>query len=326
MSVIALCFNTGAYVVEALTSLSHQTYEHFEVIVVDDGSTDDSVDRVRSWLRHAPFRARLIEKEENEGIPAALNAGIRESTGTIVTWLSDDLWDPDRLERVVNCFAEAPGDVGVVFGDAIVVDAQGSEIGQLRPPSSLVAVGVSPGAMEACERDSWVVLEPRFVGEALLTRCFIPAPAASVRRECYDTVGLYDESLAIEDLDFWLRASRVTRFAYLCAPLVRYRKHERNFTSGASTRYLEALSATLSKHESSFPSHRRTIARHVREEAYRVATRLLAEGSLDVALATIRRFYVPNLQATNRCVKETARLAAATTSAMISRRVRRQEP
>jgi len=293
--------------------------------VVDDGSSDDSVDRVREWLSQSPFAARHVEKESNRGIPAALNTGIQESTGAIVTWLSDDLWDPDRLDRVVSCFAEVPEDVGVVFGDAIIIDESGFPIGELRPPMSLDAIGIPSSTMATCEPGSWVVLEPRFVSKALLHRCFIPAPTAAVRRKCYETIGFYDESLAIEDLDFWLRASLSTRFAYLRVPLVRYRRHESNFTSGASTRYLEALRDTLQKHDTSITGHRRTIARHLREEAYRVATGLLAEGRLDVALPTIRRFYLPNLEVTNRCVKETARLVGAAAHAMISSHPRPQE-
>ena len=325
VSVIALCFNTGRYVVEALESLMHQTYDSFEVIVVDDGSTDDSVEQIAEWIDDSPFPTRLLKKQENEGIPAALNTGIGESSGSIVTWLSDDLWDPDRLERVVACFDEAPQDVGVVFGDAIVIDATGTEIGELRPPESLVAVGVAPGPMDACEPGAWVVLGSRFMSEGLLHRCFIPAPTASVRRSCYDLVGPYDESLAIEDLDFWLRAASVTKFAYLRAPLVRYRKHERNFTSGASGAYLEALRKTLRKHQLSDPHARQAASRHLREEAFRITLGLLATRRLRLAVVTIARFYFPNLQATKRCAKETLRLVAAVGSAMISIHPRQQE-
>lgn len=325
VSVIVLCFNTGHYVEEALDSLTHQSYTSFEVVVVDDASTDGSAERIDIWLRDSPYPARLVRKEVNGGIPAALNTGIRESTGPIVTWLSDDLWDPDRLERIVTCFDEAPESVGVLFGDAIVINASGTEIGELRPPESLAAVGAAPGPMDSCESGAWVVLGARFMSEGLLHRCFIPAPTASVRRACYDSVGYYDETLAIEDLDFWLRAAQVTEFAYIRAPLVRYRRHERNFTSGKSLSYLEALCQTLRKHAPQDRNRKRAVARHIREEAFRVSVGLLENRRLRLALVTIGRFYLPNLHVTGRCAKETIRLAAAVGGVMISPRVGRQE-
>lgn len=326
VTVIALCYNTGRFLVEGLRSLRDQTYNSYEVVIVDDGSSDGSVELITDWMSTSSFAARLIVKDRNEGIPAALNTGVRASRGSIVTWLSDDLWDPERLELVVTCFAQLPADVGVVFGDAIVIDSDGRTIGDLRPPASLEVLGIPPGPMRHCAVGEHVVLENDFVRSALLTRCFIPAPAAAVRRSCFDKVGFYDENLAIEDLDFWLRASKAVRFAYLRAPLVRYRKHERNFTSGASLAYLEGLRKTLIKHAPSFPDRGgRVISRHVREEAYRVIVGLLGTRRITLALRTFSRFYLPHLQPTVRCLKETGRLAIALGRAMMPPTLATQE-
>lgn len=326
VSVVALCYNTGRYLVQGLESLSEQTYKSYEVVIVDDGSRDGSVDLIKDWMKQSSFSARLIEKERNEGIPAALNTGIRATSGSIVTWLSDDIWDRDRLDRVVRCFADLPDDVGILFGDAIVIDAEGNRMGELRPPASLDALGIPPGPMTSCQSGDHVVLESDFVHSALLVRCFIPAPTASVRRSCYEKVGMYDEDLSIEDLDFWLRATSAVRFAYLRAPLVRYRRHDGNYTSGASLDYLGGLQETLVKHAPSFPRHgRTTISRHVREEAYRVIIGLLATRRIALAMRTFRRFYLPHLQPTVRCLKETGRLALALVRAMMPKDVRMQE-
>lgn len=321
VSVISLCFNMGRYVIEALECLRNQTYTNFEVIVVDDGSTDDSVARITGWLEdHPAFAGRLVVKDLNEGIPATLNTGIREAQGEIITWLSDDLWDADRLDLVVRCFRELPQDVAVVFGDAIVIDSLGSVIGDLSIPRSLAAVGVTPPEeVQTCPPGDWVVLDPEFLTHALFYRCFIPAPAASVRRACYEEVGFYDESLPIEDLDFWLRASRVSRFAYMRAPLVRYRRHDTNFSLGVTSEYLEGLEETLRKHAHYFTGDPKVIDRHIREEAYRVAMALLEAGYTETAIARIRRHYLPHLEASIRSLKEDVAIIGAVIRGMFGR-------
>lgn len=308
---ISLCYNTGPYLLEALESLRVQTYDCFEVIVVDDGSSDNSVAMVQSWIETSPFPIRLIEKKRNSGIPAAFNTGVASCKGAIVTWLSDDVWDAKRLAWVVETFEGLPDDVTVLFGDAIVIDAVGEIIGELKPPESLVSVGVDPGPMAECGEGAWVVLDSDLVRRGLLSRCFIPAPAAAVRRTCYDIVGFYDESLPGEDLDFWLRASKLTGFAYLRVPLAYYRRHDRNHTLGLADDYLGGLQRVLKKHEELSRDGRRRVARHVREEAYRVANGLLESGHLRLALSAIRRYYIPNLRWTVRSIKETVRLGLA---------------
>lgn len=137
-SVIVLVYNTGAYVVQALECIERQTLTDFEVVVVDDASTDDSVEVVSGWLaRHARLPARLIRNDRNRGIPAALNQAIASSSGELVTWICDDLWEDDRLARVAAALGQLPESTGILFGDAVVVDSGGAEIGYLSPAESL---------------------------------------------------------------------------------------------------------------------------------------------------------------------------------------------
>jgi glycosyltransferase involved in cell wall biosynthesis len=307
-SVAVLVFNTGQYVVQALESLRAQSRQDFEVIVVDDASTDDSVEIVEAWVQRNPgIRAQMVRSEINAGIPASLNRAVERARGRYVTWLCDDLWDSDRLEKVSHAFSTLGAQVGVVFGDAELIDAEGQTIGELSPARTLDLVGADldrellPALGEVAVLPGWQVRR------ALFWRCFIPAPSATVRRDLYAAVGTYDEGLPIEDLDFWFRIAPHTEFGYARMPLVRYRLHGQNMTSGRSDEYLQGLTAILGKYVD--PASRSAVRRHVREESYRVAMGLLGAGLRGKAFATARRYYIPNLSPTLRSAKETVRLA-----------------
>lgn len=310
VSVVVLSFNTGGYVIEALECLAAQSIPDFEVIVVDDCSTDSSAELIRSWSERTGFSLRLFVNTENRGIAASLNRGISAAVGDYVTWLSDDLWEADRLEQVVTAFGRLPSTVQVVFGDAIVIDAAGSETGLLALASTLIAIGFA-GLAELADLpcEGIAVIPGEAIRRALFWRCVIPAPTATVRRSLYEVIGPYDESLAIEDLDCWFRASEVTDFGYLHRPLVKYRRHATNFSSGRSRSYLAALDATLDRYLPNDRDTRRAARRHVREEAFRVATGLAEAGNRRMASLTARDFYVPNVEFSRRCLKESLLLA-----------------
>jgi glycosyltransferase involved in cell wall biosynthesis len=308
VSVASLCFNTGRFVVEALKSLERQTFRDFDVVVVDDGSTDDSVTLLKRWAADSALRLRLLENGRNQGIPASLNRAILASKGDLVTWLSDDEWDEDRLETVVDCFSQLPESVQVLFGDAVVMDEHNNEVGYLSPATTFEVVGFPHDPAMIPEPGRLAVIPGRIAHEALQYRCFLPAPSVTVRRSLYDVIGLYDESLAVEDLDCWFRASAVADFAYLRRPLVRYRLHTSNFSGGSKETYLAALAQVLARHGSKDAGHRRVIKRHLREESFRVASAQLSAGRRAPALRALRVHYVPNLQPTLTCLKESCRL------------------
>jgi glycosyltransferase involved in cell wall biosynthesis len=309
VTVVSLCFNTGRFVIEALECLRRQTFRSFEVVVVDDGSTDDSVARLEGWARSAPFAMSLIRNEANLGIPASLNRAIGDANGDLITWLNDDLWDDDRLEIVVACFEDLPEDVQVLFGDAIVIDAAGDEIGYLSPANTLDVVGFPHDPALLPAPGEFAVIPGPIAREALYWRCFIPAPSVTVRRTLYDAVGPYDEGLAVEDVDCWFRASSTGDFAYLRRPLVKYRQHHANFSSGRSEAYLATLAEVLARYSSpNGARHRSAIKRHLREESYRVASGLFAQRERGPALHALRSHYLPNLQLTMSCFKESCRL------------------
>lgn len=100
ISIIVPVYNAGAYIRETISMVKAQTYENWELLLVDDGSKDDSLEKIRESMESGDARIRLIEKQKNEGAARARNTGIEASKGRYVAFLdADDLWMPDKLEK-----------------------------------------------------------------------------------------------------------------------------------------------------------------------------------------------------------------------------------
>lgn len=199
--------NRAALVVEALESVLAQTYDDLEIIVVDNGSTDDTAERL------APYLDRIAYvKQEDRGRAGARNRAIAEATGEYVAFLdSDDLWLPDRLARQVPVLDTDPS-VALVHGHVEAIDDAGR---------------VLPAQTRELQR-LWAAAPrtPRsYASYALECRCF--TSTVLVRRSVLEELGGYDETVGLEDLDLYLRLALRHRIAFLDgAPLARYRYHD----------------------------------------------------------------------------------------------------
>ncbi len=199
VSAIVLSYNNARYVEETLESIRAQTYAALELVVVDDASSDDSVRRIRAWQLARGYPLTLLENPVNRGVCRALNRALEVSQGAFVAAVaSDDLWYPEKLGRQVALLRDAGDGVGMVYSDADRIDEQGS---------------ACPGRfIEQWRPDGRPADEAVF--EALEEGNFVPAPATLVRRSCYQRLGPYDETLAYEDWDMWLRIAHAYRVAY----------------------------------------------------------------------------------------------------------------
>ncbi len=185
VSAAIITHNRAHYLPGAIDSILGQTFRDFELIVVDDGSTDATSDIVAPYLD----RIRYV-RQENRGKAAARNAAVQLAEGDLIAFCdSDDAWVPDRLERQLDALERRP-DVGMVHGQVELVDAD------LRPLP----------AQNAAHRELFSAAHRRgasYASYAFNCRCM--SSTILVRREVFDTVGLYDCDLAIEDYDFYLR-------------------------------------------------------------------------------------------------------------------------
>jgi O-antigen/teichoic acid export membrane protein/glycosyltransferase involved in cell wall biosynthesis len=216
VSVIVTTYNYGHYLAGALISVLRQTLADWEVIIIDDGSTDDTAAVVEPFL--ADPRVQYL-RIEHAGQSAAKNVGLRRARAPLVAFLdADDLWLPDKLERQVALFRADPT-LGVVYTRRLLIDEQGRE---LIFRESKLHRGI---VLEAMFRDNFV--------------CF---SSAMVRSSVFDAVGLFDESLTLAiDYDLWLRVARQYRFDYVAEPLVKYRTGHANLSRRAEERLLTAL-------------------------------------------------------------------------------------
>lgn len=204
VTVICVCYNHARFVVEALDSVMNQTYARIELIVIDDGSDDGSGKIIKKWMMHHP-EATMILNGKNIGYCKTFNKAFSLSKGEFVIDLAaDDLLMPHRVEEGVNLLTKSGLDYGVAFSDGQYIDEQGQSLRlhSEKFPHEFVPVGD--------------------VYKELIERYFICSPTTMWRRSVLDALQGYDESLAFEDFDLWIRASRNYKFIY--SPLVLVKK------------------------------------------------------------------------------------------------------
>jgi glycosyltransferase involved in cell wall biosynthesis len=260
VTVIATCFNHERFVVECLESIRGQTYPNIQLIIADDCSTDDSVALIRQWLGKTGTDCTLVLHDENQGVCRTLNDALAHAQGKYLSGLStDDVWLPHKLTVQVEQMERLPPAVGVAYGDAARID----EKGRLLPNTFIEQIGT---VKDRPEGDLY---------EALLTQNFIPAMTTLVRRECYETVGPYDEALSYEDWDMWLRLARHYEFAFTPGIHVRYRVHGVSVshtltTSLGGSMWWEADIAIFLKHLGHSPQWDAVLWDRIARAAYRL--------------------------------------------------------
>lgn len=210
------CYNGEATLARALDSALSQRFTDFEVVVVNDGSTDRSSEIAHRRAAADP-RIRVID-QPNAGLPAARNAAIAASRGRYLALLdADDIWLPGHLERAVAVLDAEP-EVGLVHANVEMIDADDRSLG-------------------IAERE-WHRVSDQY--RALLLRHeHICCPSAVFRRACIEQVGAFDTGftgLGCEDRDLWLRIAEHWRLHYIDEVLVRYR-----VTAGSMSRNADRM-------------------------------------------------------------------------------------
>ncbi len=219
VSVVVPTYNRAHLLGTCLRSIAGQTYHDFEIVVVDDGSTDDTAQVVASL---AP-RARYLW-QENRGVASALNLGIGQASGEYVSFLaSDDALLEKALETEVKVLDENPG-VGLVYSQAWEVSENGVAT-SLRKPAFARGSYVRSGRKEI---------------EGLLFWDHITSSTVMARRRCFDDVGLFDPQLCVgEDWDMWIRIAKKYDVAYIDRPLANYLKHSGNISMVIDIEFLD---------------------------------------------------------------------------------------
>lgn len=201
VSVICLCYNHDRFVREAVQSVLSQTYPRIELIIVDDASTDHSRQVIDELVAENPA-IRFLPLDKNQGNCGAFNQGLRYARGEYVVDLAaDDCFVPERIEKQIRCFEKAGHEYGVVFTDAQYIDESGKYLN--RHYAALRKNGLLTDVPQGD------------VYATVLEKYFICAPTMLVRREVFEFLNGYDECLAYEDFDFWIRSARHFKYAYI---------------------------------------------------------------------------------------------------------------
>ncbi|MFC1933566.1 glycosyltransferase [Chloroflexota bacterium] len=203
VSVIIPAHQCSNFLFDAIDSVLAQAYEDYELIVVDDGSTDGTAAAVAKYGNQVKYIF-----QQNRGVASARNTGILAGQGEYLAFLdADDVWLPNKLESEVK-FLDAHDEIGLVYSDYTYFGT--------RPISKTRGFEDVP-LMCGC------VLKKLFWHNPICTS------AVLIRRSCFEKVGLFDESLVHgEDRDMWLRIARCFEIGYIDVPLARYRLHQKN--------------------------------------------------------------------------------------------------
>ena len=235
VSVVVPTFNRAHLVVDALESAIQQSQLPLEIIIIDDGSTDETENVVKEWMGNQSSDVVVhYIKQTNQGGSAARNHGIRLAKGEFIAFLdSDDVWHREKLERQVNVMETSARIGGVYCGLRHVEMATESTYDPVRsyPRGNLL--------------------------EQLLIRD-VTAPTSTylVRREVFDKVGTFDETLdARQDWDLWIRLSEQFLIEAVPEALVDYREHEGHRTISDPKREMEAYRVILEKYTDLHEKH-----------------------------------------------------------------------
>lgn len=208
VSAIIPNYNYARFLRQAIDGALAQTYKNIEVIVVDDGSSDDS----ETVLRFFSDRIKWV-KQTNQGVSAARNRAVAESAGEILAFLdADDIWLPEKIEKQVRVFA-AGEKIGLVHCGAVDFDAAGNLLSEHLD-----------GMSGAVSRDLLEYRRDVILGGG---------SAAAVTREAFEKVGGFDTNLRIgEDWEFYYRVAKNFRVGFVPEILLKYRIHSNNSFAG----------------------------------------------------------------------------------------------
>ena len=241
IDVVIPAYNASAYIEQTLQSVLLQDAKIHSVIVINDGSTDDTQDKVIGFQKQNPNINLVLINQSNAGLSAARNAGIHHSQADYIALLdADDLWQPNKLSSQIEIFKSIPEPLlGVVYCGYRLIDEKGKAIST--KPKDIISPTLRGNVYQS-------LLKGNFISGS--------GSSALIKRTVFNAVGLFDEQLkACEDWDMWLRIAQQFQFDYVDSDLVLIRVHPHNMQKDG----MRMLSAELmvlnkfTKHSQSNP-------------------------------------------------------------------------
>lgn len=249
VSILIPLYNHSSYIKRCLDSILEDGYPRIEIIITDDGSSDDSVALAQQW--YAEQETGRIERFElesrpNKGVTRTVNELITKAHGDCLVMLaSDDYLLPGGIAARLEYFRSHPTKLAV-FGDCIVVDGSGK-----KSHDSGIA-DLYSGHIENLICEDLLALE-------LIFNWCVPGPGFMAYRKLFDQIGFYDENLTVEDWDLYLRIAARSLLGFIPVPVAAYRYHGGNSILNSSTKasHLDSLMQTALKNSCSYHGLRR---------------------------------------------------------------------
>ena len=223
VSVVIPTYNRADIIKRSIDSVLEQTYKNIEIVIVDDGSTDNTKEVVESYDDQ---RVRYVSYGTNRGANHARNTGIKKAKGTLIAFQdSDDVWHPEKIEKQVKAYLESPDDHKVVY------------------------TGTRSRRVEGFYMpEDWVKPKEGYVFKPSLRGTFANMVTILTEKECLEKIGYFDEELPrLQDWDLGIRLSKKYKFKFIDEPLVDTYSGADSITSSHNS-LAEALEIILKKH------------------------------------------------------------------------------
>ena len=240
VTVVIPCYNSLRYIAETMETVLKQTYQDFEVLVVNDGSTDGTADWVNALSDREP-KVRMVS-QANQGLAGARCTGVTNARGKYVAFIDDDdLWELTKLAKQVNSLESNP-QAGLCYTWTALTDSEG------KPTGRVIASNAEGNVWQAMTEMNIV--------------CCGSTPM--IRRSCFDDVGLFDRQVSpSDDWDMWWRIAAKYEFTVIKEPLILYRQHPNN-SSKKCDRMLETSRILIERNFANAP----TELLHLRNRSY----------------------------------------------------------
>jgi glycosyltransferase involved in cell wall biosynthesis len=267
LSVIIASYNHQDYIAETLRSLEQQTFQDFEIIIVDDGSTDKTVEVAKS----AQSRAQIYT-QKNQGVVAARNRGVSLAKGKYICFVdSDDVVLPERFAKQV-ALIDGDAELGLVFADALIIDSKGDKIGKFSDVYPVVAGDVAQ--------------------MLALHYCFTPMITVMVRADVLRKTGPFEKPGPISDYMKWIEVAHISKAHYDPEALGCWRRHQASTSKQANkvksyAKTRAALKGILRKYPSLQTEIGKKIIKRYSRSYFLTAFWLAADGNVRRA----RKYY-----------------------------------
>lgn len=282
VTVIVPAYNHAHFIAETIESIIAQTYENIELIILNDGSSDNTTEVVELFIEKCKkrfVRFQYVDKE-NEGLAETLNRGVEWSQGEYVSLIaSDDVMKPQRVERLFETLSTLDNTYGIVVADADFIDNDSNVI-------SMVGTGKREDKTKKYSRfiefftrnrEDVKAVHDIFSYDLLVKGNYLPAMSVMTRKSALIDVGCFTPGVALEDWDLWLRMARNYKGVYLDESVSLYRMHDTNSVKTIVPRLLEGqvyiLKRELEIVGGDNKEYRNLLSKWIRADSFRLVKR-----------------------------------------------------